>query len=75
MNNNSLAAGCANIWNVSNSNLQNEQYEGMWKLTLLCAIVQIVPLVFIQLLPANNEEQVFLFISFYILLFIFIVCF
>lgn len=61
-NNYSIAAGCANIWNVSNSNLQNEQYEGMWKLTVLCAIAQVIPLVFIQLLPANNEEQVSLLI-------------
>lgn len=56
-----LAAACAEIWNVSNSNLEDGKYEGMWKLTLLCAVVQILPLAFISLLPANNEEQVCIF--------------
>jgi hypothetical protein len=54
----SVAAGCAEIWNVSNSKLEDEEWEGLWKLTLLCACCQVVPLAFIQILPANNEEQV-----------------
>lgn len=56
----SVAAGCADIWDVKNSTLADHDYEGMWKLTVLCGAIQIVPLAFIWMLPTNNEEQVFL---------------
>ena len=54
----SVAAGCAEIWDVGSDKLEEQRYEGLWKLTLLCACMQIVPLAFIQILPGSEEEQV-----------------
>ena len=42
---------------MSNSTLKNHNYDGMWKLTVLCGAVQLFPLLFIGALPANNDEQ------------------
>ena len=43
----SVAAGFANIWDVSNSTLADHEYDGMWKLTVLYGAIQIIPLAFI----------------------------
>jgi hypothetical protein len=69
-----IAAGCALIWNVSSENMEDEKYEGLWKLTLLCACCQVVPLLFVKILPENNEEQVYnkyniILINFFLLIF------
>ena len=53
----SIAAAMANIWDVSIDTLQNHNYDGMWKLTLLCGCIQLVGLLFIQLLPNGVADQ------------------
>ena len=47
----------ASIWNVTNPELKAHRYGGMWKLTLLCASIQVFGLLFLRLLPAGVEEQ------------------
>lgn len=53
----SLAAAMANIWDVSIDTLSDHKYDGMWKLTLLCGVIQLVGLCFIKLLPSGVAEQ------------------
>lgn len=38
---NSLAGSLATVWDVSNDALASHDYDGMWKLTLLCGCVQV----------------------------------
>ena len=45
---NSLAGSLATVWDVSNDALASHNYEGMWKLTLLCGCVQVT---YYQYLP------------------------
>jgi len=52
----SIAALMANIWNVSNDELSNHNYDGMYKLTLLTGIFVVPALVFLPLLPENYNE-------------------
>lgn len=37
--------------------MEEHNYNGLWKLTLLCACMQVVPLAFVGILPASTEEQ------------------
>ncbi len=53
-----MAAALVPIWDVSNSTLENQDFSGMRKLTVLCAVVQLLPLMFIKLMPGSNEEQI-----------------
>lgn len=53
----SIAAALSQIWDVSNDTLEEGDFEGMWRLTLLCACVQIFPLVLLRLLPDGLDEQ------------------
>jgi len=53
----SVAAALANIWDVSIPTLQNHDYQGMWKLTLLCGCIQLIGLCFLRLLPSGVAEQ------------------
>ena len=43
--------------NVSNGTLAKGNINGMWKLTLLTSGVQIVPILFLCLLPQSKQEQ------------------
>ena len=54
----SLAAACAGIWDVSIPTLEAHNYDGMWRLTLLCGAVQLTGLLFLHLLPSGVAEQV-----------------
>ena len=42
---------------MSNGTLAKGNISGMWKLTLLTSGLQIVPIVFLYLLPQNKKEQ------------------
>ena len=53
----SLAASLTNIWDVSIPTLTDGNFNGMWRLTLLCACIQIVGLFFINLMPSGVVEQ------------------
>ena len=53
----SLAAACASIWDVSIPTLQSGNFDGMWRLTLLCGAVQLTGLLFLHLLPSGVAEQ------------------
>jgi hypothetical protein len=53
----SMAAAMANIWDCSIPTLQAHNYNGMWRLTLLCACVQVGGLAFIGLMPSGVVEQ------------------
>ncbi len=54
----SIAAAFATIWDVKSDTLEEGDFSGMWKLTLLCGCIQLCPLILIRLLPENVEEQV-----------------
>jgi MFS family permease len=45
------------VWDVSNSTLEAGDFGGVWRLTLLTSCVQVVPLIFVGVLPANKVEQ------------------
>lgn len=45
------------VWDVSNSALKEGNISGMWKLTLLTSTIQIIPILFLCLLPQNKKEQ------------------
>jgi hypothetical protein len=53
----SLAASLTSIWDVSIPTLTDGNFNGMWRLTLLCACIQIVGLFFINLMPSGVVEQ------------------
>ena len=53
----SIAANLANIWDVSIPTLSSGHYNGMWRLTLLCACIQVAGLFFIHLMPSGVVEQ------------------
>ncbi|CAM9292061.1 unnamed protein product [Choristocarpus tenellus] len=44
-------------WNVSNSVLIAGDISGMWRLTLLTSLIQVVPLGLIKLLPSSMQQQ------------------
>ena len=54
---NDISTLLTGIWDVSNSAITNGDYSGMWKLTVLTSVIEIVPLVILPLLPADREEQ------------------
>mmetsp|Transcript_17770 Transcript_17770/g.25927 ORF Transcript_17770/g.25927 Transcript_17770/m.25927 type:complete len:527 (-) Transcript_17770:480-2060(-) len=45
------------IWDVSNAAMERHDYAGMWKLTLLTSVLQILPMVLIKLIPGSPAEQ------------------
>lgn len=53
----SMAAAMAGIWDVSIPTLEAQNYNGMWRLTLLCACVQLGGLFFLPLMPSGVVEQ------------------
>jgi hypothetical protein len=53
----SVAAAFTSIWDVSNEELSAHNYDGMWKLTLLCGCIQLTGLFFLPLLPSGVTEQ------------------
>lgn len=47
----------AGIWDVSNSAMKENRLQGLWNLTVLTSIINVVPLVLLNLLPNSAEEQ------------------
>ena len=45
------------IWDVSNEAMEAGNYSGLWRLSLLTSLLQIVPLVFVGLLPASRAQH------------------
>eukprot|EP00612_Vaucheria_litorea_P000404 CAMPEP_0171455000 /NCGR_PEP_ID=MMETSP0945-20130129/2069_1 /TAXON_ID=109269 /ORGANISM="Vaucheria litorea, Strain CCMP2940" /LENGTH=592 /DNA_ID=CAMNT_0011980151 /DNA_START=81 /DNA_END=1859 /DNA_ORIENTATION=+ len=45
------------IWDVRVETLGEHRYDGIWKLTLLTSLMQVVPLGLLKWLPSNAEEQ------------------
>mmetsp|Transcript_11523 Transcript_11523/g.14959 ORF Transcript_11523/g.14959 Transcript_11523/m.14959 type:complete len:517 (-) Transcript_11523:204-1754(-) len=45
------------VWDVSNQAFIEGDFSGMWKLTLLTSIVQVVPIALINLIPGSPAEQ------------------
>jgi hypothetical protein len=44
------------FWNVSNDAMREHDYDGLWKLTVLTSLIQVLPLCVLFLLPKNAEE-------------------
>ena len=51
-----IAAGLSNIWDVSNDTIEDGNYGGLWKLTLLCMVFVIPSLTLITYLHKNYEQ-------------------
>jgi len=47
----------AGIWDVSNSAMRRQDVSGLWKLTVLTSLIEVVPLSLLWLLPRSPEEQ------------------
>jgi len=45
------------IWDVSNDAIKAGNYSGMWKLTVLTSVLQVLPLALIWLIPGSPAEQ------------------
>ena len=54
----SIAASLSTIWDVHQNTIENGDYSGVWKLTLLCSLLPILGLTFISYLPRNVDEQI-----------------
>jgi hypothetical protein len=44
------------IWDVSNHAMREHEYDGLWKLTVLTSLIQVLPLCVLFLLPKSAEE-------------------
>lgn len=47
----------ANIWDVSNTAMKENNLDGLWNLTILTSAINVVPLLLLKLLPNSAEEQ------------------
>ncbi len=47
----------ANIWDVSNSAMKEHRLQGIWNLTVLTSVINVLPLLFLKLLPDSAEDQ------------------
>ncbi|KAG5179232.1 folate-biopterin transporter [Tribonema minus] len=45
------------IWEVGNEALRSDDFNGLWRLTLLTSSLAPIPLLLLRLLPANQDEQ------------------
>lgn len=45
------------IWDVSNKSIKQGHYEGVWKLRLLTALIQLVGLIPAKLMPHGKEHM------------------
>lgn len=54
---NNLGNHFAGIWDVSNHAMKAHNYSGLWKLTVLKSLLNLLPLCLLHLLPANAAEQ------------------
>lgn len=52
-----ISSGLGKIWDCSNDALKDHELQGLWKLALLTSILPLLPLVLLQLLPADQREQ------------------
>jgi len=54
---NDIGTVLTGIWDVSNDTLEAGDYSGILKLTVLCSILQLSPLLLIGMLPDNRAEH------------------
>ena len=47
----------ANVWDVSTETIEAGDYDGVWKLSLLCGAVSPLPLLLLYLIPDGKESQ------------------
>lgn len=47
----------SNIWDVSNDAMKENRLQGLWNLTILTSVINVVPLLLLRLLPNSAEEQ------------------
>ena len=52
-----ISTALTNIWDVSTESIQAGNYDGVWKLSLLCGIISPLPLVFLFLIPESKHDQ------------------
>lgn len=45
------------IWDVSGEAISSGDFEGVWKLSLLCGLAGPLPLLLLHLIPKNKEDQ------------------
>jgi hypothetical protein len=45
------------VWDVSSETIAAGNYDGVWKLTLLCGLVGPMPLVLLGLIPKDKKDQ------------------
>jgi hypothetical protein len=46
-----------NIWDVSTAAIESGDYEGVWRLSLLCGLISPLPLVLLKLIPEGKADQ------------------
>jgi len=52
-----VSTALTGVWDVSSEAIENGDYEGVWKLSLLCGIVSPLPLLLLKLIPEGKTEQ------------------
>lgn len=45
------------VWDVSSATIASGDFNGVWKLSLLCGVIGPVPLMLLGLIPKNKEDQ------------------
>ena len=53
-----ISTALTEVWDVSSEAIENGDYDGVWKLSVLCGIVGPIPLFLLGLIPKNKEDQV-----------------
>jgi len=53
-----ISTALTEVWDVSSEAIENGDYEGVWKLSVLCGILGPIPLLLLRLIPKNKEDQV-----------------
>ena len=53
---NALGNGVVRIWDCSNDTISRHEYGGVWRLTVLTSLLQIVPIAWVCILPSGRED-------------------
>jgi hypothetical protein len=52
-----ISTALTTVWDVSSATIAAGNYDGVWKLSLLCGLIGPLPLVLLRLIPKNTQDQ------------------
>lgn len=54
---NDIGSRLTTVFHVSNNDLSHGNFNGILKLSILTSVLQVLPLIFIRMIPNNKEDQ------------------